>query len=95
MSELQMERDKIAREIYGGKATYNSLSAWARMDIDATIANEIVVQAQEPMLVEDSFQYKIASLQDQLAQSKKENADLWEENESLKMELERLRGDET
>ena len=84
----QAKRDEIARQIFGGKTTYSSLSAWARMSIDATIAaEEEKLATTQTGLSEDSLRHRIAQLEDQLAVAKKENNDLWEENETMKLEL--------
>lgn len=86
---LQEQRNRIAAVLYGHKTSYNALSAWARMSVDATILHEAAAVTVAPeSLQEDSLHHRISTLEDQLELAKKENHDLWEENEHLKMEIE-------
>jgi hypothetical protein len=85
--ELNEIRDELAQELF--QAEYAKLSSWGKMAVDARVyGTELLKSGRDHSRPNtDALYQKVAEQEQTIRRQARELADLWEENEDLKMRL--------
>lgn len=92
IAKHQNTLDHLTRRLYGGQMTFERLSPFGQYTVEALARERSLISDPDPELRHAKMEaatlrHELTETQEKLAEALRENQDLWEANEELRMEL--------